>query len=258
MKTSRAALFTQHVLRYESDLTKRKFSTWPEFCQLFIEEFCLKNETQMALAKLETPRYHQNRRSVDDYIDEFCELIDQAGYTEGLAIMVKFRKGLNREIQNQIAQLVVGRPGDAEPEEWYKAAVMVEENRVANNLFHNGYATTTPRLTGTSFGNPKASGIIPTRTTPTSFTSRPTPLLNPVPMEIDAMKWRRELPDSCWRCGEVGHWAKNCPKRYDIRFLSAEEKEEIIQEWSLQADVEEVREKVSEAETEMEKAEDFQ
>jgi hypothetical protein len=154
-------------------------------------------------------------------------------------------------------QLVVGRPGDAEPEEWYKAAVTAEENRVANNLFHNGYATTTPpRLTGTSFGNPKASSIIPTRTTLTLFTSRPTPLLNPVPMEIDVMKRKRELPDSCRRCGEVGHWVKNCPKRYDIHFLSAEEKEEIIQEWTLQANVEEVQEKAAEMETE--NVEDFQ
>jgi len=41
---------------------------------------------------------------VDDYIDEFSELVDEAGYTDGLSIVMKFRKGLDRDIQDRIAE----------------------------------------------------------------------------------------------------------------------------------------------------------
>jgi len=85
------------------------FATWAEFKRKFTEEFCPKNEAQMALTKLETSTYYQNRRSMDEYIDEFRDLINQAGYSEGLAIVTKFRRGLQRDIQDLIAQLPVGQ-----------------------------------------------------------------------------------------------------------------------------------------------------
>jgi hypothetical protein len=43
---------------------------------------------------------------VDDYIDEFSELVDEVGYTDGLSIVMKFRKGLDWDIQDQIAEMV--------------------------------------------------------------------------------------------------------------------------------------------------------
>ena len=71
-------------------------------------------------------------------MDDFRELIEQAGYKEGLAIVVKFRQGLNRDIQDQIAQLPIGRLEDDKLEAWYEAATRAEENWTANNLFHGG------------------------------------------------------------------------------------------------------------------------
>jgi hypothetical protein len=90
MKSGRASLFAQRVIRHQTKSGTPKFADWAAFWKQFIEEFCPKNEVQLALAKLETSTYHQNRKTVDDYIDEFRELIDQAGYREGLAIVVKF------------------------------------------------------------------------------------------------------------------------------------------------------------------------
>ena len=44
----------------------------------------------MALTKLETPSYFQGHCTVNKYINDFHNLIDHAGYTEGLAIVIKF------------------------------------------------------------------------------------------------------------------------------------------------------------------------
>ena len=45
-----------------------------------------------ALTKLESTCYYQGRKSVDDYIDEFSKLVDEARYMDGLVIVMKFRK----------------------------------------------------------------------------------------------------------------------------------------------------------------------
>jgi len=61
---------------------------------------------------------------VDDYIDEFSELVEEAGYVDGLSIVMKFRRGLDRDIQDRIAELVQGRPEDDDLDGWYSAARM--------------------------------------------------------------------------------------------------------------------------------------
>jgi hypothetical protein len=240
MKTGRAALFAQRAVRHQAKHSVPKYTTWDQFREAFISEFCPKNETQLALAKLETMTYHQGKRSVDEYVDDFRELIEQAGYTEGLAIVVKFRRGLAKGIQDQIANIPIGRPSDNDPEAWYNAAIRADENRIANNLFHSGPSSTTTTRT---------PGIFPAFSRPPTFTPlRPPPPPEPTPMEIDATRKRQSTPDVCRRCGKPGHWAKNCEKRFDIRFMLAEEKSEWLQNFALEADTPESKEEVEEPE----------
>jgi hypothetical protein len=77
---------------------------------------------------------------VDDYIDEFSELVEEAGYSDGLSIVMKFRKGLDRDIQDHIAEMVQGRPEDDDPEGWYTAARVLDTNRAVNQAFHGTYS----------------------------------------------------------------------------------------------------------------------
>jgi hypothetical protein len=44
---------------------------------------------------LETLSYFQGKRMVDDYLDQFWDLIYDLGYTNLKTIVVKFRQGLD-------------------------------------------------------------------------------------------------------------------------------------------------------------------
>jgi hypothetical protein len=138
MKTGRATLFAQCVIHHQVKYGLQKFTTWEEFRDAFIVEFCLKFETGLAIAKLEMEKYYQGKRSVDEYVDEFRELVKQARYSQGLVIVIKFRRGLDKEIQDVITNIPIGCPVDDNAESWYKVAIQADENRTANDLFHSG------------------------------------------------------------------------------------------------------------------------
>ena len=67
------------------------------------------------------------------------ELVAEAGYTDPKIIVVKFRKGLDPQIQSTIATMAYGRLSDASLENWYKAAKNVDQNRAANKAFKSAY-----------------------------------------------------------------------------------------------------------------------
>ena len=67
-------------------------------------KFCPANEASLAIMRLESQKYYQGTRDVDSYIDEFETLVEVSGYTDPIAIVLKFRRGLNPLIQNRIAE----------------------------------------------------------------------------------------------------------------------------------------------------------
>jgi hypothetical protein len=85
--------------------------------------------------KLETKQYYQNKRDIKEYIDEFEELIDMSQYKDGLAIVLKFRHGLNVMIQDKIAELGTNQPSNEKPEQWYAMAQLFDQNCIANEAF---------------------------------------------------------------------------------------------------------------------------
>jgi hypothetical protein len=88
------------------------------------------------LMRLESDQYYQSKRNVEAYIDEFKDLIDLSGYTDPIAIVLKFRRGLNPTTQDRITESGTDRPGDTDFNGWFKAARCLNLNRLANEAFH--------------------------------------------------------------------------------------------------------------------------
>ena len=86
------------------------FVDWDDFRSRFRTEFFPLHLDAVATNKLEGTSYFQNRRAVDDYLDEFRDLISNSGYSDPKTIVVKFRRGLNPSIADAVATMASGRP----------------------------------------------------------------------------------------------------------------------------------------------------
>jgi hypothetical protein len=89
------ASFTECILRQELRSGKICFASWGDFTEEFMSIFCPENEATMALMLLESDRYFQAKQNVEAYIDKFKDLINLSGYMDPIAIVLKFRRGLN-------------------------------------------------------------------------------------------------------------------------------------------------------------------
>ena len=74
--------------------------------------------------------------TVNNYLDQFRDLIYNSGYTDSKAVMVKFRQGLDRRISMALAGMTYGRPSDTDLEGWFHLTVRMDQNRAADEAFH--------------------------------------------------------------------------------------------------------------------------
>jgi hypothetical protein len=135
-KGGHAATFAEHIIWQEMQTGKMCFASWEEFREEFMAAFCPENAATTALMRLESDRYFQGKRNVEAYIDEFKDLVDLSRYTDPIAIVLKFRRGLNPTTQDRIAESGMDRPQDRDFDGWFKAARRLDLNRLANEAFH--------------------------------------------------------------------------------------------------------------------------
>ena len=136
MKSGRAAKWDAHVFKWEEDNKGyTKFLDWDNFKSDFHKEFCPAHSDSAAINKLESTSYYQRTRSVDDYLNEFLDPIVESGYTDPKTLVVKFRRGLDLQIQNAVATMMNKQPSDIAPTTWYKAARNIDQNRASNKAF---------------------------------------------------------------------------------------------------------------------------
>jgi len=108
MKAEQAAKWSACIFWWEEqpeNVGYHKFVDWEDFRDTFKREFCPVYADSAAINWLESTAYFQKSRSVDEYLDEFQDLITEAGYSDPKTIVVKFRQGLDTQIQNAIATM---------------------------------------------------------------------------------------------------------------------------------------------------------
>jgi hypothetical protein len=69
------------------------FSSWSDFTEEFTLAFCPENKATTVLMRLKSDCYFQGKCNVEAYINEFKDLIDLSGYTDPIAIVLKFHQG---------------------------------------------------------------------------------------------------------------------------------------------------------------------
>jgi len=234
MKTGRAGRWAAREFEQEAREGHLRFLDWLDFEEEFRKDFLPLNSEAAAVNVLETTAYFQGKKSVDDYLDRFRDLVYDSGYTDPKTIVVKFRRGLDRQISTALAGMASGRPSDTDPEAWFKLAVRMDQNRAADEAFQASYRQ--PQAPSGALIS-RAPQPLHKSAPPARFAhSTPTPG-NPVPMDIDATHRAKVAPENCHRCGKPGHWSKDCERRFDVRYMNADELEKAMEDKNAARDV---------------------
>jgi hypothetical protein len=263
MKEGRALTFAHQVTRQTDRTGFIPYKSWEEFWKELEHRFLPVDEAEDAINILETDRYFQGKQTVDDYCDKFQDLIDHAGYGDGRQVVMKFRKGLDTEVADRVAMLQEKRPKDEDIAGWITMAKEVARQHIRNEAFNQAIrkdkADKTAAKTSTvvppkgtpffrlnpqtpkpilpfSFNRPN---LAPLKATPAApIPPPPKPIsTGPIPMEVDASYNRGRVPIVCHRCGQPGHYKNQCPRRFDVRFMSTDEIEDLLQDQFAAQDV---------------------
>src|ERR1700727_955709 len=241
MSIGRAAKFSARAMRPLSRTGVPMFAGYAEFQKYFVANFCPVDEEMTAALALNDDAYFQGKRSVDEYIDEFTDLLEDAGLNDRLQVVLMFRKGLDPAIRTRIAEMVDGRPDDKVLQQWITAARRVEGNTLADRRFANAMnrshrpsanhpaktaqATVSPSLPRGMWRMPAVAQNAPV----TAKTNAPVaaPTLHPgVPMDIDAARRRGKELLLCRRCSKPGHFARECPHQFNVRYMTTGERDD--------------------------------
>ena len=147
---------------------------------------------------------------------------------------MKFCRDLKTNIQGQIATMPFGRPTDTDLEAWYAAAWRIDQARLTNEAFQSTLRSTTTASTCSALPWPTSLSMLrlPQSALPPVSPRPALPVLSRgIPMNMDTIRKTRPTPPwGCYQCREPNHLMKDCPHRLDVRRLTAEQREELIED----------------------------
>jgi hypothetical protein len=199
--------------------------------------FCPENEATMALMQLKSDRYYQGKWNMEAYINKFQDLINLSGYTNPIAIVLKFCRGLNMMTQDRIAESGTDRLGDMDFNDWFKAAQPLDLNHLANEAFHiaSRCPPTHPAPTLMTYAAPPYTPFSflcshpPTTMTPAAMHTPLHALPPGIPMDIDHTRTFKTLTQTYYNFGQTGHISRECDLHHDIHHMTLDEQDEFIQ-----------------------------
>jgi len=91
MKAGRAGRWANCEFEPKAKSGQLRFIDWDDFEEEFRKDFMPLDSEAAAVNVLETASYFQGRWSVNDYLNQFKDLIEDSGYSDPKMIVVKFR-----------------------------------------------------------------------------------------------------------------------------------------------------------------------
>ncbi|KAG6895215.1 hypothetical protein C0995_013000, partial [Termitomyces sp. Mi166 len=189
--------------------------------------FFLLDPTKTAALSLHNPnQYGQGKQSLDDYINSFHALAEQAGYLDSLQLCLTFCEGLHPTLMERIDNLAQGCPNNSIAT-WYKVAhdqwQLMELKHELQHL-NTSYPVHCPS---------QLPITCPLSTVHASSIASPPPAAaQPLPpgisIEVDASHQCASTPLLCHRCKKPSHFAHYCLQGLEVRYLSPSEQEELL------------------------------
>ena len=150
-----------------------------------------------------------------------------------MAIVLKFRRGLNPTVQNKIGESE-NRPDNTDIAGWYTTARRIDLNRLTNEAFNSGHLPHSSVPTRTPTQRNYVQRNMSYHPNPTPLPTRhhappPTPsaTLTPRPA-ISAPDGRHSAP-KCYLCRRPGHLARDCDLSTQIRSMSLSDRQDWLQ-----------------------------
>lgn len=180
---------------------------------------------------------HQGSDTAEDYVMKFNAHKDDTGYND-VALVELFKRGLNARL---LTRIYGRRPLPTDCEGWQDEAIALDRQwREAQAYAKSAPAKPAARTTTTTATQNQWRPYYQRQTPPQQNQqqqqqqpARPTPpapqiaARDPNAMDVDRSQ---RAPIRCYKCGGLGHMARDCKRRLDVRQMTYEDQQEYWRE----------------------------